>query len=376
MTDKVKAAVMVGPGQVELREYDKPELGRKDIWLKVDYAGICGTDKHYYLGHSKLAKPVVLGHEIVGTIAALGSEANDAMIVSSGPLKEGDRVAVAPSPAGCGRCWSCLNLPLHPNYCPNKGFPAYGFTPVDRPPHLWGGFAEYLYVQPDSFLFKIEDGMSTEVAALAEPATTAITGIAKIFRPGIPLQGEGFGPGSSVIVLGVGPIGLLAVAMAKYSGAATVFAVDLLDSRLQLARDMGADVLVNAGQTSLEERVQSVREQTEGMGCDVLIETAGVPAVFAEGLQYLRRGGVYLEIGHFTDPGGVEVHPHAICRGEFTIHGTFGYPPMMFKPALSFLRDTQAPVEELVTHTLKLEDIVQALKLAGTAGTCKVLIAP
>ncbi len=371
---KVKAAVMLGPGKIEMREFTKPELEPDGVWLKVEFTGICGTDKHSYQGHASYNYPLIPGHEFVGTIAEIGPRANDTMVIFGGPLKEGDRVAVAPGSKGCGRCWYCLNAPLRTTLCPNRF--AYGFVNVDRPPHLWGGFAEYIYLNGASWVFKIPDGMPLEVAVLAEPTATAIRGLAKGFQPGIPLQGEGYGPNKSVVVLGAGPIGLFTIGALKFTGAAKVIAIDMLDSRLEYARAMGADEVINAKRTTFEERLRLVREMTEGVGCDVLVEAAGVPSAFREGLELVRRGGVFLEVGHFTDPGAVEIHPFVICNRDLTIHGSWGYPQLQFKDALAFLARTQAPVRDLVTHIFPLDELEKAIQLSGTEGTCKVLIKP
>ena len=376
MTRKIKAAVMLKPGELELREFDKPELGRDAIWLKVDYAGVCGTDKHSYLGHANYDYPLIPGHEFVGTIAEMGRDANEAMILFGGPLKVGDRVAVGPGPVGCGKCWYCLNTPLQANLCPNKAFVAYGFTTVERPPYLWGAFAEYIYLQPDTYVFRLDDDLSSEVAALTEPTATALGALNRACRPGIPLQGEGYGPNQNVVVLGAGPIGLMTIVALKHSGAAQVIAVDLLENRLQLARKMGADVVINAQETTFEERLERIRDLTEGVGCDTLVEAAGVPVAFKEGLRFVRRGGVFVEVGHFTDPGAVEIHPFTICEANMMMIGSFSYPRIMFKHALTLLKRTPAPITDLITHKLPLEDIEKAFELAGTKDACKVLIEP
>ncbi|MCL4465105.1 MAG: zinc-binding dehydrogenase [Chloroflexi bacterium] len=370
----VQAAVLLGPGKMEIREFPKPELAADAIWLKVEYAGVCGTDKHYYEGHSRLPFEMIAGHEIVGTVAELGPRANESMTVVGGPLKEGDRVTVAPSSRPCGKCWFCLNVPTRPMLCPNRII--YGLGNTEKPPYLLGGFAEYVYLHGTSYVFKLADVMPSELAVLAEPMAPAYRAITRAFPAGLPIHGEGYGPNKSVVVLGAGTVGLLAIVAFKHTGAGRVIAVDVLDSRLELARRMGADELLNAKSTTVAERVAAVRELTEGVGCDILFDAAGVPAAFREGLEMVRRGGTVVEVGHFVDTGGLDLHPHEILQKDLTIHGSLGYPPLTFREALALLQATRAPVRDLVTHVFSLAETEKALQVSGTEGSCKVVIKP
>lgn len=169
---------------------------------------------------------------------------------------------------------------------------------------------------------------------------------------------------------------MLTIGALGYTGADTVIAIDILDSRLELAKSMGVDEIINAKQTTFDERLKMIREMTEGVGCDVLVEVAGVPSAFTEGLKFVRRGGVFLEVGHFTDPGTVEIHPLVICNRDLTIHGSWGYPKVQFKDALAFLKNTRAPVQNVISHVLLLEEAERAIQISGTEGTCKVLVTP
>ncbi|MHB1133039.1 MAG: zinc-dependent alcohol dehydrogenase [Chloroflexota bacterium] len=369
-----RAAVISGPGKVEIRTFEKAPLAADAAWLRVEYAGICGTDKHMYDGHLQTSGAMIAGHEIVGRIEELGPRANESMTVFGGPLRVGDRVTVTPASRVCGKCWYCLHVPTRPMLCPNRII--YGLGSTEKPPHLLGGFAEYVYLHGASYVFKIDDDMTPEVAALVEPLAPALRAVTRAFQPGLPLSGEGYGPGKNVVVLGMGAIGLLATVALKYTGAGQVIAVDVLDSRLELARAMGADVLINARQTSAAERLAQVRDLTEGVGCDVLVEAAGVPAAFREGLDLVRRGGTFIEVGHFSDTGGCDLHPHEILQKDLTIHGSLGYPQVTFQEALSLLKHTRAPVGKLISHVFPLDQIEKALQVAGSEGSCKVLIQP
>ena len=115
---------------------------------------------------------------------------------------------------------------------------------------------------------------------------------------------------------------------------------------------------------------------TQGVGPDIVIETAGVPIAFKESLDLVRRGGMVVEVGHFTDPGEVGIHPHIICFKDLDIRGMWAYPPMQFKTALSFLKNTRAPLDRFITHRLGLDRIGEGIDITGSEGSMKVVIEP
>lgn len=180
----------------------------------------------------------------------------------------------------------------------------------------------------------------------------------------------------SVLVLGAGPIGQLVVAALRHVGVDQIIAADLSPSRLELARAMGAHQVVQAGNRPLAERLEEVKALTSGVGPDIAIETAGVPVVFKEALDFVRRGGIVVEVGHFTDPGGVEIRPNIICFKDLDIRGMWAYPAMQFKTALSFLKNTRAPLDRFITHRLPLDRIGEGLEITGSESAMKVVIEP
>jgi L-iditol 2-dehydrogenase len=370
----VKAVVMIEPGKIELQDFPYPKIAPDSLLLRVDLVGICGSDSHMYRGHSHVAFPVIPGHELTGTIAELGSEANNTMRVVGGLLQEGDRVVVVPSSKSCGRCFFCLQMPHRPNLCPNRT--VHGFRNCQAPPHLFGGYAEYLYVDGNSWVYKLDEALSPELAVFADPVSTALRAVEKALPPGLPNLGEGYGVGKRVVVIGVGPIGLLTVAILRDTGAGTIIATDVSDSRLEMARTMGADLTLNVHTTSPQERKEAVLSVTEGVGADVVLECAGVPEAFAEGLELVRRGGKLVEVGHYTDPGAVTIRPFQICNKDLDIHGCWAYPQIEFKEALLFLRRTRAPLTSLISHRLPLNEAERGLQMLGTDGVLKVVIAP
>ena len=226
-----------------------------------------------------------------------------------------------------------------------------------------------------SWIFKIPDELSGDRAVLTEPAAVATRAVERALGPGIPHIGEGLGMDKSVLVLGAGPIGQLVIAVLSHIGTDLIIASDLSQSRLEMAGAMGAHHVVGA-EGPLEERLEHVQNLTVGIGPDIVIETAGVPVVFKESLDFVRRGGIVVEVGHFTDPGGVDIHPNVVCFKDLDIRGMWAYPAMQFKTALSFLKNSRAPLDRFITHRLPLEETEKGIELTGSEGSMKVVVEP
>ena len=217
--------------------------------------------------------------------------------------------------------------------------------------------------------------MSTEKAVQTEPMATGLRAVERAYSPGEPFMGHGYGVGRTAMVVGTGPIGMMAIVALRFSGADLVIAQDLLQSRLDMAKRMGADHLID-GKLPLEQRLLQVQEMTDGVGPDVVIEAAGAPIAFQEALAFVRRGGKLIEVGHFTDPGTTEIHPFTICFKDLDIHGSWAYPPAIFNDALSLFSRTSLPVDEVVTHKVSLDELPDAIELVGTEGVGKVVVQP
>jgi len=371
---QVKAMVMVEPGKMEMRSFQMPEIAEDSMLLKVDATGVCGSDKHAYLGHSKINFPIIPGHEIIGTLAKVGPKSHESMKIIGGPLKEGDKVAVVPGSFGCGKCYNCLHTPHRPSICSNRV--VYGNTNCEKPPHLFGGFADYMYIHPRTWVFKLpERVLEREIGVLAEPMAVATRTVERSYSPGIPHINEGYGLGKTVAVLGAGPIGLLVIAVLKATGAGRIIATDLSNTRLEMARKLGAtDAIIAVG--SMEDRIQKVMDITDGVGAEIVYECAGIPQVFKEGLELVARGGKLVEVGHFTDSGNTEIRPHIICRKDMDILGVWAYPQIQFGTALTALAQIDTPLKELITHRLSLEKTEDAIKMLGNEGVLKAVIEP
>ncbi len=379
---EVRAAVMTAPGSMELRRYPYPPMDADSAILKVEMCGVCGTDKHIFKGDATMIRgkpicPYIGGHEVIGTIVEIGPNAAAVMEYDRQPLQVGDRVALAVE-VNCGQCWYCRNQ-YNNTTCENQ-LMAYGIHPgADVPPHLRGGFAEYMHIAPGTSLFKVPEAMATDVAVFVEEMAVAYHALARAVQP-FPAVKEGFGPGDSVAVLGNGPLGILHGIMAKIQGAGLCIATDLADLRLAKAKELYADVTINASTTSADQRVQRVRELTEGVGPDLVIESAGVPEAFIEALEMVRKGGTVIEVGNWVDTGQTvplnvmqqvtskNVHIHSV------FHCGTGWGPVL---NLMQRHAERFDFASMISHRMGLEELVKDMALVVDPEACvKVQVVP
>src|SRR5215469_8856417 len=356
----VLAATLVEPGHYELREFPLPEPAPGCVLVKMQFSGICGTDKHTYQGFTtqygerKLEFPLIQGHENVGTVAAIGGDGKyiDFEGIS---LKAGDRVVVGAN-VSCGYCYYCRHdFP----YCCCENTLDYGnLLSAKNPPYLFGGWSQYLYVIPGSFLVKVPDDLPSEVAVLTEIFAVSV-GLDRAKQMSA-FPNESFRFDDTVVVLGVGPLGMCFLMKARMLGAGTIIAVDLSDYRLEFAKRLGADYLISAAKCSKTERLQMVKDLTNGRGADMVIETAGVPEAVPEALEMLRVSGLLVEAGNFSDLGEIPLSPHRhLCAKNVRILAVGGEEPAAYGPSMRQMARYMKhyPLREFVTHRFPLRDV-------------------
>jgi len=379
MTATVRAAVMTAPGHLEVQRFPLPDPEPGAVVMKVVYSGICGTDKHTYRGESKqyagtdherdLIYPLICGHENVGVVAATGGEVTDS---EGRPLRVGDRIVPAAN-VPCGHCNFCLNgYPYY--FCEN--LQDYGNSlHAGIPPHLFGGWAEYMYLLPRTPLFRVPDDLPDELAALTE--VMAVThGFDRARMLNASWGGTAFG--ESVAVVGVGPLGFCHLVKARLMGCGNLIAIDKLASRLELARRFGATLTIDASKTNEKERLELVREHTHA-GPDVVIDCTGVAQSFPECLHLVRYGGTVVEAGTFVDMGPVGINPNAdICTKNVSVIGVGGETATSYVPAMNLLARTldRLAVRDMITHRMPLERATEAVEMSQRDGTMKVLMDP
>ncbi|MFY9979467.1 MAG: zinc-binding dehydrogenase [Candidatus Sulfotelmatobacter sp.] len=375
----VLAATLVEPGHYELREYPLPEPQPGCVLVKMELSGICGTDKHTFQGYTtqyggrSLEFPIIQGHENVGTIAAIGGEGH--YIDFEGiPLQVGDRVVVGANVC-CGQCYYCRHD--FPYYCCEKTTDYGNNLSAKHPPHLFGGWSQYMYIVPGSFLVKVPDDLPSEVAVLAEIFAVSV-GLDRAKQMSA-FPNESFRFDDAVVVLGVGPLGMCFLMKARMLGAGKIIAIDLSQYRLDFAQRLGADYAIDAAQHSQEERLQIVKDLTNGRGADMVIECAGVPAAIPEALAMLRVGGLLIEAGNFSDLGEVSISPHRhLCAKNARILSVGGEEPAAYGPGMRQMARYMKhyPLREFVSHRFALKDVNAAMQQAVANDSMKVVLQP
>jgi L-iditol 2-dehydrogenase len=383
--NSVNAAVMTAPGKFEVRRYPYPEIDDVSMVIELEMCGICGTDKHTFRGEtvqyagtpaeSHTPFPIIPGHEIVGKVAEIGGTARHSLEYAGQELKIGDRVVMCPDIL-CGKCWYCRNTFGFP-LCQNiKGY-GNAFT-CDEGPHLMGGWADYIYVRKDAFVFKVPEDMEPRIAVMSELMTCTynLDKAKELYTMG----GEGFGSGANIVIQGVGPLGLLHVLKARLMGAGAIIAIDRSDFRLQLAKDFGADAVISLKGTAQAERVEAVRDLTQGRGGDIIVECTGVAEAIPEGLEMARRGGAYFVAGVFADVGDIPINPHRhLLANQIRLFGMTNHPPTGYPSSLRLLNKFKKayPLHRFVTHEFPVHQVDKAMAQAFDIDACmKVVLTP
>lgn len=383
-----KAAVMIKPGEIKIQEFPLPVISSDSALIKMELSGICGTDLHMYKGEVPLDMyrrnifepipfPIIPGHENVGIIHEIGEDFAEKMEVKGIKLKKGDRV-VPVCDVYCGKCYMCRHSYGYP-WCENKV--GYGTSlSCKNPPHLFGGWAEYMYLLPNVFVFKVPQGIAPEIAVLTEPLAVAIATFTRAYLPITAVDIGGFGIGNNVVIQGLGPIGVLHAFLAYIVGSSNIIMVgtgsnsDLF--RAELIKNFKfIDYIIN--EVDHKKRVEEVLKITNG--ADIVIECTGVPEAVKEGLKMLRSGGTYLLVGMFADVGEVSINPtlHIVGKGVHMI-GVNGAPYQDYGRALTILEKykDKLPFNKIVTHKFDLINIEDAIKKALSKYCLKVAISP
>jgi L-iditol 2-dehydrogenase len=362
-----------------LREYPLPELERGCVLVKMELSGICGTDKHTYQGFTtqygdrKLEFPIIQGHENVGTIATIGGSATYKDFEGM-PLRVGDRVVVGAN-VSCGHCYYCRHD--FPYYCCEKTTDYGNNLSAKYPPHLFGGWSQYIYIVPGSFLVKVPDDLPSEVAVLTEIFAVSV-GLDRATQMSA-FPNESFRFDDTVVVLGAGPLGMCFLMKARMLGAGNIIAVDLSDYRLDFAKRLGADYTLNASLTTKAECLQFIKDLTHGRGADMVIECAGVPQAVPEALEMLRRSGLLVEAGNFSDLGEISLSPHRhLCSKNARILSVGGEEPAAYGPSMRQMARylKHYPLQEFVSHRFGLRDVEAAMQKSIDGNSIKVVLDP
>ena len=383
MAGTIRAAVLVEPGKLELQEFSRPELQEGALLVKPLMSGICGTDKHGYKGEAiqyagtprevNGPYPAIPGHENVALVVEARPPRGQRAVVDfyGSPLAEGDRVVISPDIV-CGKCYWCRHS-FGYTWCDN--IRSYGHLVSTESPHLFGGWGDLMYIYPESHFFKLQKETSDQIAVLAEPM--AVSYALDIAKGQSSLPNQGFSSGDTVVVYGVGPLGLCNLIKAKLLGAGCIVAVDKSLYRLRFATDYGAAHILDAGSTTPAERRQFVLDLTGGRGADMVVECAGVPSAVVEGIEMLRQGGTFVEEGHFVDVGNIQLNPHRhLCAKNIRLIGQMNLAYTGIMPSINLLmanRD-RYDFDKIVTHSFHFTDSLEGLLKSMSPDRMKVVI--
>jgi threonine dehydrogenase-like Zn-dependent dehydrogenase len=365
VSDRILAAVMPAPhAAIEVREFRRPDLPPGSALLRTSCSEVCGTDVH--LWHGRLAGvpyPIIPGHVSAGTIDSMRGSISG---LDGTTVREGDRVVFFDVHRTCGRCRACT-VHRTPTRCESRR--VYGITD-SAAEGLFGGWSEAIYLEPGVGIAKLPDTVSLE--DYIGGGCGLITAVHAIERAEIRL-------GDVVVVQGTGAVGLSAVALARIAGASTVIAIGAPPQRLDLARAMGADVILDVQATIDADRRDQVLAASASEGADVVIEASGSPAAIAEGLDLVRVGGRYVIAGHYTDAGESAINVHRLInRKHVEIRGCWGSEPRHFLRALSILERhaSEIPWRQIGQKRYRLHELNQALADAEAMRITKAIVDP
>jgi L-iditol 2-dehydrogenase len=341
--------VFYGPGDLRVEERPRPRIAEDEVLIEVECGALCGSDaRTFRFGATNIRGPVVMGHEVAGTVAEVGR--------AVGGLATGQRVAVAPA-IPCGECAYCRRG--IETMCDGLRSIGYEFD---------GGFAEYMAVPASAVragcVNAVPDGVSATEAALAEPLACVING-QEMLR---------IRPEDDVVVLGAGPIGCLHVCLARARGVRKVLLADVRPERLELARPYGADVLVDSGREDLRQRVL---EETEGAGASVVIVAAPSRAAQEQAIALAAKRGRIDFFGGLprTEPC-ITLDANLVHYRELFLMGAYGSRPAQNREALALIASGQVPVAKLVGLVLPLERVREGIETVAQGSVLKVVVEP
>ncbi len=328
VTETMKAVYLEEPGRFGVREVPVPRPGRGEVLVAVKSCGVCGSDLHFYehgrIGGFVVRAPMVLGHECAGEVVELGPEVKT--------LKVGDRAALEPG-IPCRNCEHCLTGRY--NLCRDMVF-------MSAPPH--DGFFRQYAALPESFAHKLPDSVSNEAGATVEPLAVGLHAIALV----------NLRAGESVVVLGAGPIGLLAVAAARAVGVTDITAVDLIPMRLESAERMGASRTLNAADVDIPETLKD--------SADVVLDCVAVEDTLRQAFDIIKPGGRVAWVGMSSDVATLPFFQ--LQAKEALITGVFRY-ANQFKRAVSLLASGSIDTAPIITHRFQFPQVAEAIEFAA-----------
>jgi threonine dehydrogenase-like Zn-dependent dehydrogenase len=348
MSTVAKAAVLVAPRRIEIEEFPLPPCGEDDGLLRVEATGVCGSDVAVYRGEFSadlFPMPLILGHEIVGRIERIGARA-----AARWGVGEGDRIVVEEH-IPCGRCALCLGG--RQKMCIKR---RYGSVSSSTAPALWGGYAEVVYLHPDSVVYPVANSLPAELAPLFIPVSNGLDWVERVGDLRV---------GGSVLIQGPGAHGLGCVIGARECGATTIIVAGLARdrARLELASTLGATHVIEADREDVRERV---REITDGRLVDLVIDvTPGAAEPIAIAVDVAAVGATIVVAGYKHGKAIPDFRTDPLFFKEVSVKGVWGRSSASVPPALRLIESRRYPLERMCTHSFAIEETAAALETAG-----------
>jgi threonine dehydrogenase-like Zn-dependent dehydrogenase len=359
--EKVLAAVRTGPSRTEIREFPMPDIADDAALLKVEVGGICGTDVKLYQKPPTDA-PVIMGHENIGYIAKAGRE-----FTRRKGFREGD-LAFVEHYVMCGKCeWCTIGQYRHcenTDWRNNPEAMRYGYTSAERAPHLWGGFAQYMYLPWNAVLHHVPAGVTPELAGLVTPMANGVEWS---------LVDGGVGYDSTVLIQGPGQQGLSQTVVCKQAGAALIIVTGTSKdaARLKVAKEMGADYVIDVDK---EDPLARIMEVTAGRGVDVVLDCtagAGTVPVLLGVAALKRKAGTMVIQGEFPEFPNFPIGK--VTTKAITLKSARGHSWKSCELALQQIASRRFALEKITTHRFGLKDVDLAIKSVGGQGVPDVI---
>jgi len=344
MKEKIVAMVLEAPGRIVEREFPRPLIGQGDLLLRIELTAICGSDRDPFLSRTpeRDIYPIIMGHELVGFVDEIGPQAANVYAVGVG-----DRVTVEPYLV-CGRCRYCLTG--HYSLCINRRCYGVNLSSTD-PPHLWGGYSEYMFVAPGSRVHKIDPDVPAESACLSSVMGNGVRWV--VTKGQVEL-------GDTLVILGAGAQGLCTTIVAQEVGAEKIILVGRSpdESRFPLAREFGASHMINIDR---EDPVQEVRDITNGEMADVVVDTCGAISGLQLSVELAKPLGRCVIVGLPPENRLSAVSTATIVRKELQIVGGLGQ-SWNVEQAVRIINMQKYPIYKMVTDVYPLNDAQEALE--------------
>ena len=346
-----------------MREFEIPSLQEGEVLIKLEAAGVCGSDVHMLRGEDpRTPLPIILGHEGVGRILEVKGEKRT---VEGELLKSGDLILWNRG-VSCHRCFHCAVL-NEPALCKNRK--VYGINRSSKvAPYVNGCYSQEMLLTADTDIFKVTAEVDPAILVSASCSGATVAHAFDLHRPDF---------GDTVLIQGPGPLGVYAVAFAKQLGAQEIIVIGGSENRLQTCREFGATLTLNRRELSLEDRKQAIMDKTRGRGVDFVVEAVGDPSAVHEGIKLVRSGGAYVSIGFSQPPGNCQIDFfQEVVSKNLKIQGVWVSGTRHTWQAMKLVLERPELFARMITHRFSLEQANEALESMAQRDALKAVLVP